>query len=454
MATKKKTLTKTELVNNFLFVHPALDFWNENAIVSIGGKWLQTYDDQSVEFTVSPLCIMTNGENFFYKNSELAERKLFYQGCLDVPVGRWDLEDAKDYKANPRSVTVPEIFRTIKNEYQYYIDVVNESIYDVLTCFTIYTYFYPLFENAPILQFWGEFQTGKTKLCSLLEAMVFNPINSSNISGSTIFRQVQASRATILLDESEDLTNSEKGKEIRNMLLAGTGKSGKAYRQEKTINDNFRTSTFDVFSPKVIANITGISIPALQSRVIRIATIGTPDKEKSSRDVQQEATHWQLIRNQLYRITLQKYPDVVTVRDTLDPNGFSGRTLQLWKGIFSIAQLAGPDVYESICTYASDNKCYIESETEEMEERPRALIKGLCAIKKDNPDLNFYTPGYLLDRLRAYDVSFNSKRDLGLALGRLGLNSRTITFEGVPGRYYEITESYVNLLATSRSLTY
>ena len=68
----------------------------------------------------------------------------------------------------------------------------------------------------------------------MLDALCFNPVNSANISAATLYRIIEGSRATVLLDESEDLMGTEKGKEIINMLLAGIGKSGEVYRQEKT----------------------------------------------------------------------------------------------------------------------------------------------------------------------------------------------------------------------------
>ena len=101
------------------------------------------------------------------------------------------------------------------------IDYIDERFYDLLSCFIVYTYFYPLFYNAPVLQFWGEMRTGKTKNLMLLEAMTFNPVNSANISSSSVFRLIESRRATILFDESEDLMTSERAREIRNMLLAG-----------------------------------------------------------------------------------------------------------------------------------------------------------------------------------------------------------------------------------------
>jgi len=292
----RKELKNVIPVNNYDAIHPALDFFNGRAIISVGCKWQETYSvlnrqnketGTEVRFTTNPYCIMSDGEKFRYTKSELANRQLFYSGKLELPEkSRWDYNDIGEYSENPTSKTFSKLYQLIRNEFEYYLDYPDERYYALMPCFVIYTYFYPMFFNAPVLQFWGEMRTGKTKNLALLEAMVFNPINSANISSASVFRLTESRRATILFDESEDLMTADRSREIRNMLLAGTGKSGETYRQEKGTDDSFRTQSFRVFSPKVIAHITGIDMPALLSRIIRITTIATKNKYKDNRCVE------------------------------------------------------------------------------------------------------------------------------------------------------------------------
>jgi len=445
----RRSLKNKIPVNDYMTIHPALDFWLGGAIVAVGAKWQATYTDGSVEFITKPLCILNDGERFEYSKKELANRRLYHTGYLDIPAARWSFDDIEKFGQKQSSPSILKVCEQIKESIHYYMDFMDERHFDLLACFIIYTYFYPLFNGAPILQFWGEFQTGKTKICSLLEAMCFNPINSANISSSSVFRLVESRRATVLLDESEDVSTSERTKEIRNMLLAGTGKSGETFRQEKMLDDSFQTRSFKVFSPKVIANITGIDIPALQSRIIRLVTTGTSNKEKRSREVEQEDERWQSIRNHLYRICLARSEQVLEARYHLPEHSLNGRTLLIWQGILSVASLCSVKIWQSIVSYADENKEYIDAEIEEDASRPKMLIKCLLELTNGNEEVNYFTPDEMLNYMKNR-VEFSSKRDLGLMLGRLGLHNRILRRNNSEGRYYEISPARLKAIYESR----
>ncbi len=439
-----KQLVSVQPVNDYTTVHPALDFWDSMAIVSVGCKWQENYNvldkqgnikSTEIAFTTNPYCIMSNGEKFRYTKQELANRSLFYSGKIELPEkSRWDYSDIDDYGKNEQSLTFPEIYNIVSKEFKYYVDYVDTRYYKLLACFTIYTYFYPLFFNAPILQFWGEMRTGKTKNLSLLEAMCFNPVNSANISSASVFRLTEARRATIMFDESEDLMTSDRSRDIRNMLLAGTGRSGETYRQEKGTDDSFKTMTFKVFSPKVIANIAGIDMPALLSRIIRISCIATKNRDKDNRCVELEDKKWQTIRNQLYRLLLTRFEEVSSIRDTITSNIISGRSLYIWQGILSVAKLADIEVYNDLITLATDNKEELEAEIEEYNNNPNELLQLLITLSSDNK--KFYSSDEILSLLIGTEIS--SARDLGIKMGRIGLKSRVIRGENGYKRYYTL----------------
>ena len=435
-------------VNDYVTIHPALDFYDGKVIVAVGGKWQYNYDDGSVEFDNKPFCVISDGDKFGCNKRELATRHLFHSGYLDIPVARWNFEDIEKFSREPESLTFPEIHQQIYKTFAYYMDFPDERIYSLLSCFTIYTYFYPLFNSAPVLQLWGEFRTGKTKVCSLLEAMAFNPINSANISSASVFRLIESRRATILLDESEDLMTTERAKDIRNMLLAGTGKSGETFRQERDTKESFHTQSYKVFSPKVIANIAGIDIPALQSRVIQITTLGTTDKTKENRDVCLEDVVWQRIRNNLYCVCLLRSGEVIEKRESLPPHEFTGRTMSIWHGMFTIAALAGEGAWSDLTGYAQDNKERIEASIEEMGEEPTLMLNKLIEMVKDKGVL-YLTAEEMLMALKEFN--FNSKRDLAMKLGRFGLHTKVLWLNEHYNRYYTLSKDRLQELYGQRS---
>jgi len=445
----KRTLKSKVPVNDYMTVHPALDFWLGGAIVAVGAKWQLTYENSDVDFVTRPLCILSDGERFEYSKKELATRKLYHTGYLEIPSGRWDFADIDEFGQKLTAHTIAYMQKQVREQVEHYLGCLDERQYDLFACFIIYTYFYPLFNGAPILQLWGEFQTGKTKVCSLLEAMCFNPINSANISSSSVFRLVESRRATVLLDESEELSTADRTKDIRNMLLAGTGKSGETFRQERQLDDSYRTQSFKVFSPKVIANIAGISIPALQSRVVRIVTTGTPDKVKRSREVEQENERWQNIRNQLYRVCLRRYEEVIESRYHLPRHELTGRTLLMWQGLLAIANLCDREVWKAVLSYAHDNKDALDGEIEEEASRPKQILGSLIKLVDGHETGASYSPDELLQHL-AREVEVTSKRDLGIMLGRLGIRSRVTSKDGSSYRCYNLYPPKLRALYDSR----
>ncbi|HUV84483.1 MAG TPA: hypothetical protein VMV86_02175 [Methanosarcinales archaeon] len=438
----KRELKNVVPVNNYDAIHPALDFFDGRAIISVGCKWQETYSllnrhnnetSEEVVFTNQPYCIMSDGEKFRYSKSELANRKLFYSGKIELPEqSRWDYDDIHKYSENATCMTFPELYKLINDEYKYYLDFPDERYHALMTCFVIYTYFYPMFFNAPVLQFWGEMRTGKTKNLAMLEAMVFNPVNSANISSASVFRLVESRRATILFDESEDLMTADRSREIRNMLLAGTGKSGETYRQEKGADDNYKTQAFRVFSPKVIAHITGIDAPALLSRVIRITTTATHDKDKDNRCVELEDDKWHKIRNELYRACLGNFAEVFYSKDCLTESKLTGRTLYIWQGILTIAGLVSKTLAGELIELAVENRDEIASEIEMFNEEPDEMIEKLIELASDGKE--YYAAEDVWYQLRGFGLS--SIRDLGIRLGKMGLKSRNIRIDGKQKRRY------------------
>jgi len=435
---RKRQPVKIIPVNDYVTVQPALDFYDGQAILSVGAKWLYEYEDGDTEFETRPYCILSNGDKFGYSKKELAKRHLFHNGKIDIPESRWAFEDIEDFGNKPKSLTFPQCYDLVRNQLEKYMDFEDERIYSLLTCFIIYTYFYPLFSQAPIIQLWGEFKTGKTKVCSLVDAMAFNPINSANISSASVFRLVESRRAIILLDESEDLLTAERARDIRNMLLAGTGKSGETFRQERGAFENFHTQSYKVFSPKLIANIAGVDLPALQSRTIRIPMTGTADKRKANLVVTQEDAVWQSVRNQLYRICLKGYDKVAKTRDNLPRHDLAGRTLGMWQGILTIATLSEEEIFDELLTYARDNRIDVEGDIEEFSDEPKAMLNKLLELTPDKDRTVYKTPSDLLQHLGMM-FGLTSKRDLAIKLGRLGFRTRVLSLDGSYSRYYQLT---------------
>ena len=145
--------------------------------------------------------------------------------------------------------------------------------------------------------------SGKSTLFRVLRELVYRPFPTDNISAAAIYRTLHSCGGTLLFDEAERLrdTRSPDIAEINSMLLAGYQRGRAATRLEK-IGDGFKTVNYQVYGPKAIACINGVS-PPLQSRCIEIHTQrvskSSPKPKRSMDEIE-----WQAIRNRLHIFTL------------------------------------------------------------------------------------------------------------------------------------------------------
>lgn len=429
-------------------MHPALDFYDGKAIVSIGEQIQYTYSDQSINFSDGDYTILSTGETFICSQPELAKRRLYYSRGLDLPMCRWEYRDIEDFCKSVQNghkpvADIKTLYSTIRNLIIHYIDFEDHKVYDVLACFIVYTYFHPLFQNAPILQFWGEMKTGKTKTVSLLSALCFNPVNSANISESSVFRLVEGRRATLLLDESEDLMTSDRGKAISNLLLAGYNKSGETFRQERdNSNGRYKTVSFMVFSPKVIANISGVSLAPLLSRTIRIITTGASDKAKANRELNQDDITFQKIRNYLYRLVMLLHQQIATARDNMKKTELGDRAYGIWQGILTIASLIDDSTWYKVHSYAVENINDIQDELN-RNNVGAALLRHLFLFIEQRGDAD-YTSLDLLDYVcRIEELEITTKRSLGDIMKRLGFKSKPKRIAAETHRVYYLSSSSI-----------
>jgi hypothetical protein len=435
-----KKIIDTQIVNNFIRVHPALDFTNGSGMVTIKCQLRERYtvgkDEDNIKVSLRDgfYTILSNGDAFIYSPEELSKRELYYSGKLDIVKMRWDNKDVEEFRKDRTSKSIYDMFQIIRNEFFYYVANDDGRIYDLLACFVLFTYFHPLFNYATIIHLWGNAGTGKTKVCSLLDALCFNPVNSANISAATLYRIIEGSRATVILDESEDLMGTEKGKEIINMLLAGIGKSGQVYRQEKT-NDVFSTAIFRIFSPKIIANIKGIELPSILSRVIRIVMTGSKDKVILNRNVEIENKSWEFYRNQLYRMALLHYEEIKNVIGQLPEHKLNGRNFDIWEGILTIAYACDKEIFDGLITYAIENEMIIKQDIEIQEDDTTEVKSKLLELCKDEP---YKATSTELLELLFPEYGSISKKELHARLSRFGIKINLGRINGKVTRYYEL----------------
>jgi hypothetical protein len=154
-------------------------------------------------------------------NQELVKRKwrLNYKP-IHYKTNRWNLADVQAY-LDGADVNAADVFLQVKDVYKEFLELPDEKLYVLHALWSIGTYFHMSFNSYPYLYVGGVKRSGKTKTLTLHSVLDFNAIFSNNMSSATLYRLIQNSHSTLLIDESEKLSNPQRAQEFRNILLAG-----------------------------------------------------------------------------------------------------------------------------------------------------------------------------------------------------------------------------------------
>jgi len=423
----RKTVTDRRILKGYTEIHPALDFYNGKAIVAVGRPGLTTYDDKSNTCEQYSVCITSDGDCFILSIDEILDRKLYYLKDLDLPLGQWEIEDQEQFlkqlkNGSKAEFDFKETHQEIRELFVELFDFQDEKLYDFFPTFIIYTYFFPLFESAPVVHLWGAAGSGKTKIMEMLGLMAFNPVTSGNITEASVFRLVEGRRAVCLLDESEDLSKTDRGHAITNLILNGYRRGNLIYRMDK-VGKTIKSSHYDVYSPKVIANITGLDKEALLSRAIRVTTNSSRNVAKANKYTVEIKDKAVAIRNKLYRACLTKFEGVRQAKEAMPEIGLAGRSAEIWQGMLSIAWLANGDAWHNLSWLAIESSKSLEREL--LVSNPAwDLFSALLNIVDSN-EYRFHSNAEIWDCINRYaEGEFNSKQQVTELLKRQGIPQR------------------------------
>ena len=347
-------------------VHPALDFVDGKVYIGvfIDSTLLSKKDDKEI-VSIRPLHYwITSDREIIPTHPEYLLIKDLRLSSDPIPIpNRWDIQESVDKwlkgkDADGKSKYPIRAFCSVLNSFLRYIELPEKSDYVYLTLWTIGTYFHPLFNAYPYIYLGGIKQSGKTKTLTLLSVLAFNAFLSANMSTSSIFRLVQNARGTLLIDENEKLSNKDRAQDFRSLLLSGYKKGAYVYRTEKSTKDRFISMPFEIYSPKAIANISGLE-DVLEDRCKVIIMKRARNRIIANREINILDEEWQRIRNDLYLLVmnyhselseliarfseLSEYDEIVDLlheKTGIDKKAImsiSAREMELWKPIFILA---------------------------------------------------------------------------------------------------------------------
>jgi hypothetical protein len=374
-----------------------------------------------------------------------------------VKIGSIDLEP----------LDVANIYDNIINQFKKYIEFDDERLYDLHACWVIGTYFYRLFGAYPYLFINALKRCGKTKNLTMLNLLSYNSVFSTNMSTASLFRLVQNMGVSVMIDETEKLSNPERAEEFRNLLLSGYKRGGTAWRSEKGENEKQIPTQFEIYSPKALANIRGLE-DVLEDRCISITLKRGINISIINTEIPWEDPIWEKIRFDLTRLWIEKWRSVLSIYEDFsvvsaenvvsvvsggvkkEIKNIFGRDWELWKPIliiiYFISQSRSADTTLTTLntqTTLIDNMISLAEEitnekTQEniSESGEYLLVQALLSLVKDK---NYYRPVNMVNATSTlYDEGDMPKwittRWIGHALKRLGFKNKRRVGRGV--EYY------------------
>lgn len=149
----------------------------------------------------------------------------------------------------------------------------DEHYADVLALYVLHTHAIDYARVTPYIYLnSAERGSGKTTTLEILKALTRNAEMASNLSASSLFRVIEATRPTFLVDEVDAIWSGSKNEDLRGVLNSGYEHNGSVLRAFGNPDDeDGGVKRFSTFCPKVLAGIDNGQMPdTIRDRSIEI----------------------------------------------------------------------------------------------------------------------------------------------------------------------------------------
>lgn len=414
MKKKKQIIYTPDLEETqFTIVNPAVDFKDK----AYFGVWLPAKEEDREIF-----CLVTSDRKIIVCQDQGLKREKIKLNHIPITFNkrRWNIQSIKDFLGSFNSVNPKDLYEEIKETYEQYVDFPHT---DFMALWVICTYLFPLFKAFPYVYIGGIKQSGKTKMLHVTSLMAFNSIFSANATTSSIFRLIQNGRCSLFIDETEKLANPERALDFRSILLQGYKAGSEVQRVEKNMKEKHIVEFFEIYSPKMLANIFGLE-DILEDRCIHFVMKRTINRQIGEAEVDESNSVWQEIRDRLYVFALENWEEIKQIYETL-PNetNLTNREWELWRPILAIASFIDRNLYDKMKSLAEvkANEKHIENITETGE---YILVESLLSLVDED---RFYKVKEIREEMEnkfEEEQKWLTNKWVGRALGRLGFSEK------------------------------
>ncbi len=247
-----------------------------------------------------------------------------------------------------------------------------------------------------------EKRCGKSTLLDLLALIVPKPLPASNPSPAVIYRVIEGTQPTLILDEAQSLSRkgSESGEVVRELLNAGIGKKSQVLRCGGG-KQEFKVKKFSIYSPKIFAMIGDVD-GVLADRSISISMrrmVKNQDHEVERfiyRKVEARAAE---IKSKLEEFAKEFSEKAADLYSEMEPfNIDNARMADLLTPLQVVLTLDNPGNLDILLAYAQSLE---EAEKRKESQTPKVKLLRACREIYTEEDVPFMETKILIDHLIA-----------------------------------------------------
>jgi putative DNA primase/helicase len=305
-----------------------------------------------------------------------------------------------------------------------------------------------LFVTAP------EKGCGKSTMLEVVSLLVPRALPASNITAAALFRTIEATKPTLLLDEAD--TFAKDNEELRGVLDAGHRRYGAVIR---LVGDSHEPRQFSVWAPVALAAIGRLPGTIEDRSIIVRLRRRRPDEEIASlrggralelETLARKAARW-----------VADHPEDIASADPEMPAGIYNRAADNWHPLLVIADLAGGEWPER----ARQTAIELSREGGDSESARVQLLADLRALFEAVPSGVLFTKEILADLVKRDDRPWsewkNGKpitgRQVAALLKPLGITTNQTVRRGIDHdkgyRRKDMEDAFERYLPASQSVT-
>lgn len=283
------------------------------------------------------------------------------------------LADAADPEPWPSAVDGIAVLDAMRARFEKHCRLPDHAS-NVLATWTLATWSLNAFDKFPFLRLHSATPgCGKSTVLDVLQRLCRRPFRADNVSPAVVYRLVDLTECSLLLDEAETAFANESSESLRGILNGGHTRMGAALR---IVGENRDTPMrFKTWGPKVFAHLR--QLPAtVADRSLSITLIRARHDDRPARI--KDSPEWLELRRKALRWALD-HLDAIRMESDIDPpDWLPNRIGDNWSPMLAVAHTLSPEHYEAIL--AAARAAVDAASASESQDTGIALLSDIRAV--------------------------------------------------------------------------